>query len=184
MRAALTVTPSESLASDGGSNSFFTIAQASASTYLDVGNWVAGTQGRSILALRGLVGSVNGATQFEIPPDQRFYAGGGGTVRGFRYQSVGPQFPDGKPEGGTGIDVGSVEFRQRFGESWGAVAFVDAGQVGTTGTPFSGNASVGAGAGVRYYTSIGPIRADVAVPLTRQPKEDAFELYLGLGQSF
>ncbi len=184
VRAAITVTPSESLASGSGSNSFFTIAQASASTYLDVGNWVAGTQGRSILAVRGLVGSVNGASQFEIPPDQRFYAGGGGSVRGFRYQSVGPQFPDGKPQGGTGVDVGSVEFRQRFGESWGAVAFVDAGQVGTTGVPFNGNASVGAGAGVRYYTAIGPIRADVAVPLTHQPKEDAFELYLGLGQSF
>ena len=95
-----------------------------------------------------------------------------------------PPFHDGKPQGGTGVDVGSVEFRQRFGESWGAVAFVDAGQVGTTGVPFNGNASVGAGAGVRYYTAIGPIRADVAVPLTHQPKEDAFELYLGLGQSF
>ena len=62
---------------------------------------------------------MNGAEVFGIPPDQRFYAGGGGTIRGFRYQSVGPQFPDGKPVGGTGIDVASLEVRQRFGESRG-----------------------------------------------------------------
>jgi translocation and assembly module TamA len=130
------------------------------------------------------VGSVYGGGVLVIPPDQRFYAGGGGTIRGFRYQSVGPKFPDGKPVGGNGIDVASVEFRQRFGESWGAVAFVDAGQVGSTGSPFSGTASVGAGVGVRYYTSIGPIRADAAVPLTSGPKQDSFELYIGIGQAF
>ncbi len=186
IRAALTVTPTYSLASGNGNDgdSMFVIAQASASTYLDVGKWFAGTEGRSILALRGLVGSVNGTAVFDIPPDQRFYAGGGGSIRGFRYQSVGPKFPDGKPVGGNGIDVASIEFRQRFGESWGAVAFVDAGQVGNTGAPFTGTASVGAGAGVRYYTSIGPIRADVAVPLTSGPKQDSFELYIGIGQAF
>jgi translocation and assembly module TamA len=184
VRASLTVTPGYSLVSGGGQDSAFVIAQASASTYLDVGNWLAGTEGRSILALRGLVGGVEGAGVFDIPPDQRFYAGGGGTVRGFRYQSIGPQFSSGHPVGGTAINVGSVEFRQRLGESWGAAVFVDAGQLGSTGVPFTGDASVGAGAGVRYYTSIGPIRADVAVPLTHQPKEDAFEAYIGIGQSF
>ncbi len=184
VRASLTVTPTYSLASGNGGDTMFVIAQASASTYLDVGRWLAGTEGRSILALRGLVGSVNGAEVFGIPPDQRFYAGGGGTIRGFRYQSVGPQFPDGKPVGGTGIDVASLEVRQRFGESWGAVAFVDAGQVGSTGAPFSGATAVGAGMGVRYYTAIGPIRADVAVPVTYERKEDSFELYIGIGQAF
>ena len=67
-----------------------------------------------MVALRGLVGKAYGANQFSLPPDQRFYAGGSGTVRGFRYQSVGPQFPDGKPTGGTAVSAGSVEFRQRI----------------------------------------------------------------------
>ena len=186
VRASVTVTPSTNLAgcSERGSTTFV-IAQASASTYLDVGNWLAGTEGRSILAVRGLVGSVQGATTFDIPPDQRFYAGGGGTVRGFRYQSVGPQFPDNRPVGGDAVDVGSVEFRQRFGESWGAAAFVDAGQVGSKDMPFTSPASVGAGMGVRYYTSIGPIRADIAVPLTHnQRKQDVLEGYIGIGQAF
>jgi translocation and assembly module TamA len=176
VRATLSVTPTESLSTP---SSTFVIAQASASTYLDLSGG-----GRSVLALRGLVGGVEGATTFSIPPDQRFYAGGGGTVRGFRFQSVGPQFPDGFPVGGTSVDVGSVEFRQRFGATYGAVAFVDAGQVGSSGVPFEGNVAVGAGVGARYYTSFGPIRLDFAVPVTRQPNEDSFEVYIGIGQAF
>lgn len=184
VRASATVTPTASLAGGSAHDSRFFIAQVSASAYLDVGNRLAGTPGRSILALRGLVGAVNGAGVFDIPPDQRFYAGGGGTVRGFRYQSLGPQFPDNRPIGGTGIDVASVEFRQRFGTTWGAAVFLDAGQLGSSGVPFNGPVNVGAGMGVRYYTSIGPIRVDVAVPVTHQQKEDAFEVYIGIGQAF
>lgn len=176
-RATASLTPSFNLGN--GSSSTFLIAQLSGSTYLDFG-----TKGRSVLALRALVGTTQGAEVFGIPPDQRFYAGGSGTIRGFRFQSLGRQFPDGRPVGGTAIDVGSVEIRQRIGASWGAVAFVDAGQISDRGIPFSGDLRVGAGAGARYYTSIGPVRVDVAVPLTRQRKGDAFELYIGLGQAF
>jgi translocation and assembly module TamA len=137
-----------------------------------------------VLALRGLMGKVFGAGVFTLPPDQRFYAGGSATVRGFRYQSVGPQFADGKPTGGNAISAGTIEFRQRILESYGVVGFVDAGQVTANGSPFSGTWRVGAGIGARYYTSFGPIRLDVAVPLNRQPHGDAFELYIGIGQAF
>ncbi len=176
IRAALSVTPTESFANP---NATFVIAQASGSTYLDLlGN------GRSVLALHGLVGSVEGASTFAIPPDQRFYGGGSGTVRGFRFQSVGPQFPDGIPIGGTSIDAGSLELRQRFGASYGAAVFVDAGQVSTSGVPFQGTVQVGVGIGARYYTSFGPLRLDFAVPVTNQPNSDAFEVYIGIGQAF
>jgi translocation and assembly module TamA len=177
MRAGASLTPTLSLGN--GSNSMFLIGQASASAYFDFG-----TKGRSVLALRGLVGVAEGAGVFAIPPDQRFYAGGGGSVRGFRYQSLGKQFASGRPVGGNAVDVGSVEFRQRIGASWGAVAFLDAGQISSDAVPFAGSPKVGVGTGVRYYTSIGPIRLDVAVPLTRERKADAFELYIGLGQAF
>jgi translocation and assembly module TamA len=176
-RASVSLTPTFSLGN--GSSSTFLIGQATGSTYLDFG-----TKGRSVLALRALVGVVEGAGVFGMPPDQRFYAGGSGTIRGFRFQSLGKQFADGRPMGGTAIDVGSVEFRQRIGASWGAVAFVDAGQINGRGIPFSGTPHVGVGTGVRYFTSIGPVRVDVAVPLTRERKADAFELYIGLGQAF
>lgn len=181
IRAGITLTPTESFQSPGA---FFLIAQASAATYLDVGSWMGAQAGRSILALRGLAGSVEGAATFQMPPDQRFYAGGGSSVRGFRYQSIGPQFSDRKPTGGTSVDTGSVEFRQRIGESYGAAVFVDAGQVGASSTPFTGDLRVGAGVGFRYFTSIGPIRLDVAVPVTRQRGGDAVEIYIGIGQAF
>ena len=106
IRAALAATPMHSLS---GADATFLIMQASASTYFDLtGN------GRSVVAVRGLLGQIAGAGQFSLPPDQRFYAGGSTTVRGFRYQSMGPQFADGKPTGGTAIDAGTVELRQRL----------------------------------------------------------------------
>jgi translocation and assembly module TamA len=174
IRATFSVTPTESLG-----NSNFVIFQAAGSTYLDL----SGT-GRSVVALRGLVGEVPGVGTFALPPDQRFYAGGSATVRGYRYQSVGPAFADGNPTGGTAVSAGTVEFRQRILGNYGAVAFVDAGQVSANGVPFTNTWRFGAGIGARYYTSIGPIRLDVAVPLNREQGGDGFELYIGIGQAF
>jgi translocation and assembly module TamA len=77
-----------------------------------------------------------------------------------------------------------VEYRQRILESFGAAVFVDAGQVGTSSSPFGGQLRVGAGVGARYYTPIGPIRLDIALPLNKQRGDDAFELYIGIGQAF
>jgi len=176
IRASATVTPTASLA---GSGSDFVILQATGSTYFDLG-----APGRSVLALRGTVASVQGASTFQLPPDQRLYAGGSATVRGYKYQSVGPKFPSGRPTGGTSLAAYTVEFRQRILESFGAVVFVDAGQVDTASSPFSGNLRAGAGVGARYYTPIGPIRLDVAVPLNRERGDDSFELYIGIGQAF
>ncbi len=177
LRASLTLTPTASFGGIGQAN--FVIAQAAVSAYLDLSG-----NGRTVLAGRALAGAILGAGPFDVPPDQRFYGGGSGTIRGFRYQAVGPQFPSGRPQGGTSVDAASIEIRQRFLESWGAVAFVDAGQVSEDGVPFTGPIRVGAGAGVRYYTAIGPVRLDVAVPLNRRRKDDAFELYIGLGHAF
>ncbi|HQT66227.1 MAG: outer membrane protein assembly factor [Rhodospirillales bacterium 20-60-12] len=175
-KANINITPS--LPASGGSG-IFTIIQASGSTYVNLEQ-----PGRGVLALRGLIGSIEGATQFQVPPDQRFYAGGTGTVRGFTYQTVGPLFPDSIPQGGTSIDAGSIEFRQRIGKSFGIVPFLDAGQVAATNTPFSGKLREGAGLGLRYYTGIGPIRLDVAVPVNRPPGGAALAVYIGLGQAF
>ena len=180
-RATFTVTPTHSLS---GRGSDFLILLTSASTYFDLAKLGITEPGRSVFAFRALAGSVLGATQFQLPPDQRFYAGGSATVRGFRYQSVGPSFPDGKPAGGTAIDAGTIEFRQRLVGNFGMAAFVDAGQVSTDTVPFTGALRIGTGLGVRYYTSIGPIRLDIAVPVNRPARGDSFELYIGLGQAF
>jgi translocation and assembly module TamA len=180
-RAGLSVTPTMSVGRRGRG---FAVAQASASTYLDLGGLTGAEAGRTVLALRALVGAILGGDVLDLPPDQRFYAGGSGTIRGYRFQSVGPQFASGRPRGGTAIDAATVELRQRIGESWGMAAFVDAGQISSGGVPFTGELRVGAGVGVRYHTGIGPIRADVAVPLVRQRKTDAVQFYIGIGQAF
>ena len=176
IRASVSATPTQSL---GQPNTSFVIMQLSGSTYLDPLD-----NGRTIVALRGLIGEAPGVNTFDLPPDQRFYAGGSGTVRGYRFQTLGPQFSDHKPTGGTAVSAATVELRQRIFDSYGVVAFVDAGQVTSNGKPLSGSWHEGAGIGARYYTSIGPIRLDVAVPLNKLPGGDSFEVYIGIGQAF
>ena len=181
IRASIGATPTYSLTQGGA---FFTILQASGSTYFDVAELGLTTPGRSVIAVRGIVGSVQGATVFQLPPDQRLYGGGSSTIRGYKYQGVGPRFADNNPIGGTSLDAATIEFRQRVFHSFGLAAFVDAGQVSDNSAPVQGTLRVGVGAGVRYYTPIGPIRLDIAVPLEKPPGGDSFELYIGLGETF
>ena len=181
IRAALNLTPTVSL---GGGTREFLVTQISGSTYFDLSDWGLEDKGRSVLAIRGLLGNIEGASQFDLPPDQRFYGGGSATVRGFKYQSIGPQFADHNPIGGTAIDSVSLEYRQRLYQDWGLATFIDGGQVNAGHLPFQGDYRVGFGLGPRYYTSIGVVRLDIAVPLNKPPGGDTFELYIGLGQAF
>lgn len=174
LRAAATATPTHAFGNDVS----FLLTQLSASSYFDLVS-----DGSSVVALRALAATILGSTNLALPPDQRLYAGGSATVRGFAYQSLGPQFADKRPIGAKSVDAGTAEFRQRFGQTWGAVAFIDAGQA-STGAPFTGKLYAGAGIGARYYTPIGPVRLDVATPLVHVPGGDTFEIYIGLGQAF
>jgi translocation and assembly module TamA len=194
-KATFSETPTLSF---GTKSARFFVTQGSIAYYFDLHRFGLGADpGRSIIALRALAGLAQGATEFSLPPDQRFYAGGSGTVRGYRYQSVGPLFPDGNPIGGTAINAGQAEYRQRIGQNLGFAVFLDAGQVSQDVNPLDSTLRFGAGAGVRYYTAIGPIRLDFGVPINRvgatnpqvpggiaRPAGDSFEIYIGLGQSF
>lgn len=174
----------------GQSGTVFFVSQATAASYLDLHKLFNQlSPGRSVIAGRVMVGVASGASWYDLPPDQRFYAGGSGTVRGYRYQSVGPQFttngaPNGVPQGGTTLRVVNLEWRQRVGKSLGVVLFSDGGGISQSARLLSGVFRVGVGAGVRYYSLIGPVRFDIALPTDRQPKDDKFEVYLGLGQAF
>ena len=181
-RMTLGITPSISLEHK---TSFFIPMNGQASTYFDLKHLGWSKPGYSVIAMRVMVGSIQGASTWNLPPDQRLYAGGPGSVRGFRYQGVGPQYGTTKYAiGGTSMDAGTIEFRQRLPKNFGLAAFADAGQVSSNSMPGHGRLRVGCGGGVRYFTPIGPVRVDVAVPINRPNRGDKWELYLGLGETF
>jgi translocation and assembly module TamA len=139
--------------------------------------------GNIVIAGRARVGSIAGIARNDLPPSRRYYAGGGGSVRGFGYQELGPRSPDGKPVGGRAFNEFALEARYRFG-NYGIVPFVDAGQVYEGIYPTAQDLRFGAGIGGRLYTNFGPIRFDVATPIARKPGESKVSLYISIGQAF
>lgn len=138
-----------------------------------------------VLAARLRVGLTLGAERDAIPPDVRFYAGGGGSIRGYEYRSVAPLDEDDDPLGGRSVVDGSVELRRRISERFGAVVFVDGGSAFEGALPdFGETVQWSAGFGVRYFSELGPFRADLAFPLNARDRDDAFQFYLSLGQAF
>jgi len=153
-----------------------------------------------VIAGRIRVGSIYGIERDALAPSRRLYAGGGGSVRGFGYQRLGPQQivpnpdfdpedPDRHPEtiaiplGGRSLNEFAVEGRYRFG-NYGVVAFVDAGQVYERPYPDFSNLRFGVGVGGRVYTNFGPLRVDVATPLGRRQGEGRIAVYMSIGQAF
>jgi translocation and assembly module TamA len=136
-----------------------------------------------VIAGRTRIGTISGVARDDIAPSRRIYAGGGGSVRGYGYQELGPKDANNDPIGGRSLNEFAVEGRYRFGD-YGVVAFVDAGQVYETSMPQFSNIRYGVGVGGRFYTNFGPFRADIAMPINRQPGESKFALYIGIGQAF
>lgn len=160
----------------------FVKAEISGAQYLKLSN-----SPRLVLALRAGLGSITGAQAKDIPPDVRFYAGGSATIRGYGYQLVGP-LRGSKPLGGDSLFDFGGELRLQVTDLIGVVAFLDGGNVYKQSFPEFGQGQgmlFGAGTGLRVKTPVGPVRVDVAIPLDRRRKvDDAFQLYIGLGQAF
>ncbi|RWF62500.1 outer membrane protein assembly factor [Mesorhizobium sp. M4B.F.Ca.ET.190.01.1.1] len=142
------------------------------------------TASKFVLAERATIGSIVGTGLQNVPADRRFYSGGGGSVRGYAYQGIGPKDIDGQPIGGLSFFETSVEMRIAVTDTIGIVPFVDAGTVSTKSFPDFSGMKVGAGVGVRYLTPFGPLRVDAAVPLNRGPGDPHFGIYAGIGQAF
>lgn len=140
-----------------------------------------------VLAGRIRLGSIVGTERQNIAPSRRLYAGGGGSVRGYSFQGVGPQTRDSagdlRPIGGRGLFEASVEARYRIGD-FGAVAFLDAGQLEEGPRPQADGLRYGAGLGLRYFTSFGPLRLDLARAIARRAEDPQVVLYISIGQAF
>jgi translocation and assembly module TamA len=162
-----------------GSSLDMVISRASASTYFALDD-----RARFVLAGRVGFGSIVGADLNDVPPNRRFYAGGGGSVRGYAFRSLSPTL-NGVPIGGRSLIEASLEARLRVTDTIGIVPFVDAGGAFRESYPdFGERVRVAAGLGLRYYTGIGPLRLDVAVPLQRERGQRGYGIYIGIGQAF
>lgn len=136
------------------------------------------------VAVKMAVGSITGASQRDIPINQRFFVGGGGSVRGYASQSLGPTNND-EPTGGLSYNEYSVETRWQVSQEWGGVLFLDGGMAYRERAPQPGEElRWGAGVGVRYYSSFAPLRFDIGVPLDPRPDDSDYQLYISIGQSF
>ncbi len=136
-----------------------------------------------ILAGRVRVASIQGAELDRLAPSRRLYAGGGGSVRGFAYQQLGPRDINNDPTGGRSLNEAAFEARYRFGD-YGVVGFVDVGQAYAKSLPDFSDLRVGVGLGARIYTNFGPMRLDIATPLRRRPGESRINVYVSIGQAF
>ncbi|AAS96575.1 outer membrane protein, OMP85 family [Nitratidesulfovibrio vulgaris str. Hildenborough] len=151
---------------------------------LDASAYTALPGGRTVLALRAAAGALHGESPADIPASFRFYSGGGGSVRGYAYQSLGPRDGDVPLGGGSFGEVG-LEARTRITETLGLVTFVDGGNVYEESMPrFGDGMRFGAGVGLRYYTAIGPLRFDVATPVNPREDDAPLQFYFSIGQSF
>lgn len=169
-------------------------------TVLDATGYVPAGK-KLVFAGRARFGTLQGADGVDIAPSRRLYAGGGGSVRGFGFQELGPRalaanpnFDASDPEetedpftseaiGGRSVVEASAEARYRFGD-YGVVAFVDAGQVYTNSVPTFDDIRFGVGLGARVYTNFGPIRIDVGTPINRRAGESRINVYVSIGQAF
>jgi translocation and assembly module TamA len=138
----------------------------------------------TVFAFRLRGGTILGGTVSEVPAARRFYAGGGGSVRGYGYQAIGPRLSNNTPQGGVSLMETSIELRRKVTEHWGGVAFIDVGAVSPYSTPSAGDFSAGVGVGVRYDLGFGPIRADIAMPLDKRKGDPPFQIYISIGQAF
>lgn len=174
-RAAATVAPDHGIA---GKPLDFVSARLSGSHYETLGE-------RVVLAGLLALGSVAGVARDALPVDKRLFAGGGGSLRGYGYQMAGPLGPGNKPLGGRSSIELSAELRIRLTDTVGIVPFIDAGNVYEKPLPDPGRKILyDAGIGARYYTAIGPVRLDVATPLSRRAGDGSFQIYVSLGQAF
>lgn len=174
LRASLRVTPAITFGDEDGR---YVRVEGRASGYYQLNDTL-------VAAVRARVGSILGTSATTLAADDRFYAGGGGSARGFEYQSLSPAGSDAEPFGGLSVVELSTELRWRVTPEWGAVAFIDNAIASDLNAPEFGGMRSAIGIGARYYFDFAPVRIDLATPLDRRTGEPGFQIYLSLGQAF
>ncbi|MBC8472390.1 MAG: outer membrane protein assembly factor [Planctomycetes bacterium] len=166
---------------EGAGDTIFLISEMSGTGYY------APDEGRRfIFAGRAKLGSIVGEETSTLPANKRFYAGGGASIRGYEFQSVGPLDPDKTPLGGRSLFEIGTELRIKLTDTIGGVIFLEGGNVYDDEFPdISSDLQWAAGVGVRYFTAVGPMRLDFGFPLnSRKGIDDSMQFYISIGQAF
>jgi translocation and assembly module TamA len=174
-RATLAATPSY----EAFNGTIFSSFEGSISGYQAIGQ-----EDNVVFAGKVAAGFLVGGELQDIPATRRFFAGGGGSVRGYGYQEISPYDADNEATGGKSYVTASLEARVRITDTIGIVPFIDVGTVSADTFPDFGDFRAGAGVGIRYATPFGPLRLDFAVPLNKYENGTAYGIYAGIGQSF
>lgn len=178
-RLNFNITPYAGVGEDESLSFLKSVSQATAYYALDQDK-------RFVLAGRAKIGWLFGEDRQDVPANKRFYAGGGGSIRGYEFQKVGPLDSENNPLGGRSLFEVSGEMRIRAWKNFGFVPFIDGGNVfGSSFPSFEDKLRWAAGLGLRYFTGFGPLRFDVAFPLnSRDNIDDDFQFYVSFGQAF
>ncbi|MFV0377560.1 MAG: outer membrane protein assembly factor [Mangrovibacterium sp.] len=141
------------------------------------------TLGPLVLASRLMLGtSISKSTGF-IPTEDRFYAGGSNSVRGWQHSMLGPVSGDGVPLGGKSVLQGSLELRIPLVWKLSVVTFIDFGNVWADRLHYHlHELNYASGGGLRFDTPIGPVRFDVGLPVWNEKRSPEF--FISVGQAF
>jgi translocation and assembly module TamA len=131
---------------------------------------------RSRILARASFGITRKSDFDELPPSVRFFAGGDESIRGFGYNTLGPEDEEGDVIGGSNLLIASIEYEHRLRGDWYGAVFVDAGNA------FDGSdidAAVGAGLGIKWLSPVGPLRFYLAHPLNKSDQSVRLHVRLG-----
>jgi outer membrane protein insertion porin family len=138
-----------------------------------------------VWAARGLAGVVTGYGGEEVPIYERFFLGGADTLRGQRTRTVAPKDNQGNVIGGTSEILFNTELLIPIFPRFRLALFFDAGNAYGFGTDFDPtNLRYAAGAGVRFFSPLGPMRLDLGYNLNKQPGEKSFQVNFTVGSPF
>jgi translocation and assembly module TamA len=133
--------------------------------------------GRHQFLLRGDAGTIATDNFDNVPQSMRFFAGGDQSIRGYAYKSVSPRDVNGLPVGARNLLTSSLEYDCEFLPRWRVAVFTDAGNAfDTADEPFK----IGSGIGIRWVSPVGPIRFDVAWPVSETERDD-FRIHFSMG---
>ncbi len=131
------------------------------------------------LIVRGSLGAMEVGNFDDLPPDLRFFAGGDRSIRGYAFQTIGPETPGGLVIGGEDLVVASAEYEYYFKPNWGIATFVDTGDAFTGFSNFK--TRIGTGLGLRWRSPVGMVRADIGVPINDPYGKTGVQLHLVIG---